>query len=610
MEPVRTVLDAGLSIVRTRAATTPKEAGTSGRSWMFIRERMSNLGLRAAEIVSMTTSVAEPEVEVVSAKLLVSSREIEVAEGWVEKHGGTVESLPSSFRRETAAATLIVRLPVTELEHLESEPWVRRVEAPNQLTALLDHARGEATGLDSALATSWASGLTGKGVLIGIIDTGVDWRHPDFVQPDGTSKIELFVHASHKPRGDGYAEFGRDAISASLEPGWSGESPPLGDPHGHGTHCASIAAGLGTASNGQYRGVAPDSPLFVMRSDGLYDDHLIWGIRRAFELARDRPAVINLSLGGHFGAHDGTSALENEIARLSGAGRIVVCAAGNEGTDAIHSIGDLRDGPVEFPFVVADDYQILDVWIARPDDVDVFVLAPDGTRIEPPATELGVNGLQVSAYFLLDPISRDQNFRVEIIGGAHSTNIWKVVVQPNHVVHGIVHAWGTINNPLVPAQLMIRPTQDYTAAMPATEERCIAVGSFVTRTAGSAPPGGLSAFSSRGPTRVGIQKPDIAAPGEQIMAAAARIADSGSEDSYIQKSGTSMAAPFVAGVIALLLQCQPRLGPEEIQQYFRATANRDRFTGAVWNPGWGWGKIDVQSLFRYLEESGVPPAPA
>jgi subtilisin family serine protease len=608
VKPTKTSFDAGLSIVHARAATTPSEAGMPGRSTASIVNRMAILGVVEQEIESIVAAQQPSEPEIIWAKLIVSSSDIARAEEWVVKHGGGVESTPPTPERETGAATVIVRLPVTELSELEPERWVRRIEAPNQLMAALDEARGEATGLDTALRSKWAKGLTGAGVLLAVIDTGVDWQHPDFIQPDGHSKIELFVHASRKRAGSAYTSFDRDSLSAALDPSSTAERPPVGDTHGHGTHCASIATGLGTASNGTYRGVAPGAALFAMRNDGLYDDHTIWGIRRAFELAGNRPAVVSLSLGGHFGAHDGTSALENEISRMSGPGRIIVCAAGNEGTDAIHAIGDLHSGTVEFPFVVADDFQIVDVWIPRPDDVDVSLIAPNGERIEPPATEHGIGQTRVSATFLLDQINRDQNFRIEIIGGTHPTSVWKIVVEPNEVVHGVVHAWASINDPVIPAQIMRTPDQTHTVGMPATEERCIAVGSFVTRPASSALPGAVSSFSSRGPTRVGAMKPDITAPGEKIVGARASDHSAGTADPdpYVQMSGTSMATPFIAGLVALLLQRQPNLGPEEIQQYFRATANRDAFTGLVWNPNSGWGRIDVRALFEYLEEIGIP----
>jgi subtilisin family serine protease len=155
--------------------------------------------------------------------------------------------------------------------------------------------------------------------------------------------------------------------------------------------------------------------------------------------------------------------------------------------------------------------------------------------------------------------------------------------------------------------------------MPATEERAVSVASFVSRVTFAGPGGNLtipglangslSGFSSRGPTRNGSMKPDIAAPGQVITAALS----SGSElatlpnlaqrrhpsGAYVTIQGTSMATPFVAGVIALMLQKNRKLTPEEVHQRLRATARRDAGTGPVWNAGFGWGKIDVEALLEY-----------
>ncbi|MEU4766372.1 S8 family serine peptidase [Actinosynnema sp. NPDC023794] len=118
----------------------------------------------------------------------------------------------------------------------------------------------------------------------------------------------------------------------------------------------------------------------------------------------------------------------------------------------------------------------------------------------------------------------------------------------------------------------------------------------------------LSSFSSQGPTRIGVQKPDVVAPGQVVTAAlsagsdmatsprlAARRHPSGK---YVTIQDTSMATPFVAGVVALMLQREPRLTPEEVQQRLRITARRDATTGPVWNPRYGWGKLDAEALFR------------
>lgn len=155
--------------------------------------------------------------------------------------------------------------------------------------------------------------------------------------------------------------------------------------------------------------------------------------------------------------------------------------------------------------------------------------------------------------------------------------------------------------------------------MPATEERAITVGSFVSRnsfqttagtlTAQSLSAGQLSRFSSRGPTRIGTLKPDVAAPGQYITAALAANSEMATDQRYLARhhptsgyitiQGTSMATPFIAGVVALLLEREPQLTPEEVQQRLRITARRDDDTSRVWDPGFGFGKVDVETLLDY-----------
>lgn len=397
---------------------------------------------------------------------------------------------------------------------------------------------------------------------------------------------------------------------------------PEGDPHGHGTHCASIAAGNGNASGGQYRGVAPAAALMAMRSEPLLDTHTIRGIRSAFEAAGDRPAVVTLSLGSHFGPHDGTSALEDEIARASGPGRIVVVAAGNEGDEQIHTSGRLVVGSdLVLPFRLADPrFQYVDVWIPRGDEVDVFVETPDGAQHVPDGKMRQTVFGRFQADLLEDPLNNDQHLPVFIEGG-RLNHKWRIRIRPARVVHGEVHAWAGTADPATSSTLFPEEaSRGYSVGIPGTEERAVVVGSFVSRTrflsvegeqvAEGLTVGQLSPFSSHGPARYGAQKPDIVAPGQYITAALAAGSEMDTNPAYrprrspvepgpyVTIQGTSMATPFVAGVIALLLEREPTLTPEEVQQRLRVTARRDEQTGPVWSPGFGYGKLDVAALLR------------
>lgn len=456
-------------------------------------------------------------------------------------------------------------------------------------------------------------------MVVGIVDSGVDWTHPDFQNGPEDSRLEMFIHARRDQASDQdiFDVFDKHQIDTALAGGAG--IVPQGDLNGHGTHCLSIAAGNGSASlNAQYRGVAPGATLMGVRSDSLFDTHTIEGIRRIFDAAGDRPAVVNLSLGGHIGPHDGTSALENVISKESGPGRIVVVAAGNEAQDRIHFRGNLVEGAhLDIEFTIRDFPQWIDVWIPRGDEVDASVIDPDGV-------EVALNGqLQntPAGQFIGDPrtdqFNGDTNLFFAV--GANQTNRrWTIRLNATRVIQGEVHAWGhTASFDNARNIFMSQTSPLHSIGMPATEERAISVASFVSRArirpGGPAAPGlsvgQISPFSSNGPTRTGVQRPVIAGPGQHVVAALASNSTLATHpqfasrrlpgNNYISIEGTSMATPFVTGVIALMLQQEPNLTPEDIQLRLRATGQRDGDTGAVWNSAFGYGKVDVEALLNY-----------
>jgi subtilisin family serine protease len=330
--------------------------------------------------------------------------------------------------------------------------------------------------------------------------------------------------------------------------------------------------------------------------------------------------VVTLSLGGHLGPHDGTSAIENVIARESGPGRIVVVAAGNEGGDDIHVRGEVRDDEeLIVPVRISDSQlQFVDLWVPRGDDVDVVIETPDGAQFAPDGAQVNTVFGIFEAHWQEDPVNRDQNLTLLIAGG-RLNHIWRIRIAGNRVFHGEVHAWGGTVNPSTSAHIFPGAGNDgFSVGMPGTEERAITVGSYVSRNRfdGADGPlvsnglavGQLSPFSSLGPSRYGALKPDVAAPGQFVTAALAAGSEMAAEARYLARhhpdgpyitiQGTSMATPFVAGVIALMLEREPELTPEEIQQRFRISCRRDEQTTRVWHPGFGFGKLDVEALFE------------
>jgi subtilisin family serine protease len=598
-KPVRTVLDGELSYLVRTAKTEATLRGDIP------------LDAVAAKRLALTADVSVEPGDRVTVKLVCKPGHQAGLVRWIEKHGGVITS------QAEGGEVFLVDLPVTSIKNLNRSKDIQRAEAARVLLPRLDRARGDATGLDRALHHHQ---LTGKGVVFGIVDTGLDWSHPDFLDGEGNTRLELFTHAFVPPDSDvsRYNDYESGAINDSLR----GEGPvPTGDPIGHGTHCASIAAGNGRGFEGTFRGVAHEAAIMAMRSEPLLDTHTIRGIREFFARAGDRPAVVSLSLGGHIGAHDGTSAIENVIAQESGPGRIVVVAAGNEGDAGIHWQGELvENGEISIPVRIADsNLQLVDVWIPRGDEVYIQIQPPDGSLYDPDGEVHATVFGRFLADWREDPVNRDQNLTLIVAGRPNFT--WNINISADSVLHGEVHAWGHTTSSANASTLFPGFTKPgFSVGMPGTEERAIVVGSFVSKNqfktkhgmliADALREGQLSPFSSRGPTRIGKQKPDIAAPGQYITAALAQnsLYATGSSytprhhpaDGYITIQGTSMATPFIAGVIAVMLEREPGLTPEDIQQKLRITARRDADTGRVWDPGFGYGKIDAEALLDYV----------
>lgn len=511
---------------------------------------------------------------------------------------------------------ILANVPPGRLDYLSDLPGLKRAEQSHRLQLRLDEARGPVTGADAAHAAHPV--LRGQGVVVGVVDSGTDWRHDDFRNDDGSTRLDMFMHAVNNPATglDSFAEFDTTQLDAALN---GGSVVPDGDLHGHGTHCASIAAGNGRAlAGGQFHGVAPQATLMAVRSDTLHDTHIIEGIRRIFDRAGNRPAVVNLSLGGHIGPHDGTAAIENVIQRETGPGRIVVVAAGNEASDRIHFDGDLVAGQdLDIEFTIRDAVQYIDVWIARGDEADISVIDPDGVETIPDGSVQQTSAGAFRADLREDQLNRDINLSFAVAANQIGRR-WRLRLHAQTVRVGTVHAWGQTRDFAFSRNIFMSQTSPrFSIGMPATEERAISVASFISR-AGILPGdpplpglavGQLSPFSSHGPARHGAQRPDIAAPGQHIVAALAAGSQMATDPryaarqlaggDYISIQGTSMATPFVTGVIALMLQQEPGLAPEDIQLRLRATAQRDAQTGPVWNPGFGYGKIDVEALLNY-----------
>jgi minor extracellular serine protease Vpr len=506
--------------------------------------------------------------------------------------------------------------------------------------------------------TQWV-GFAGQDVIVGIYDSGLDYTHPDFRDANNQTRVLGLwdqTLGGAPPAGFGYGYY---CDPASLNSG----ACPQRDTNGHGTHVAGSAAGDGTAGaagNPQYAGVAPRADLIIVKggNTGFSENRIIDGVNWIFQEATrlGKPAVVNLSLGGHFGPHDGTRLYEIAIDRLSGPGRVVTVAAGNEGSnpvtaviprDYIHAmarpaVGQTEVFTIEVPRFQGtpgrcDNFALIDIWYEGTDRLDLTVVRPNGTSVTAPFGTLQrvsapTGGIEIDNAAPaedrpegLNPANNDHEAYIYINdcseSGLPDPGIWTIRVTPTRVVSNErYHMW--IGASIFGGQPAIGRRgfdNSHSVGMPGTANRAVTVGAFTTRLcwptstgtrcfAIQQPIGSIAFFSSVGPTRDGRLKPEITAPGFGIVSALSSSSNPNpafvvADGVHRMNAGTSMSAPHVAGAVALMFQQNRTLTPEDVKRVLAGSARQDEFTNNTYSglPGdqgipnftWGYGKLDV-----------------
>lgn len=492
------------------------------------------------------------------------------------------------------------------------------LERPGLLRPLLDHSRVVVGAEAADFAEGYAEALRGAGVMIGTYDSGIDHRHPDVRRLDGTSRV--------------HAVWDQDASQTCTRAVLDLRACPLGDDAGHGTHVATIALGSGP----RYRGIAPEATLIAVESV-LFEQLLpALAFMRAQATAAGQPLVVNISLGGHIGAHDGTS-LDTQA--LDAFEHLVVVAAGNEGAAAVHAGAEL-DGarPVDVPLRVGGGEAtahraVLDVWGAATASITAALVLVRSGRVVWTSTRIGVGmagrseeitegstprgKVALDAEATLSPLNGRPHLAVEL----EVQDLDGAVLALRLEGRGQVDAWidAPADEPVAPRfsatpvlGLATERVGDarYSLSDLASAPRALAVSAQISRTSVAldglpaveieGEEGRLARFTSYGPTldpaRTG-DKPDLAAPGQLIVAASSRDARPGG-GLYRILSGTSMAVPHVAGAAALLLGARPDATRDQLRQWLvgGATPPSDD------DPRWGRGALDVAGA---LELAGV-----
>jgi len=531
---------------------------------------------------------------------------------------------PSWVFQEFATGTVELH----ELLFLSDQPEVEYVEAARPLSPMLDVSVPEV-----GAPPVWAAppGTRGSRALIGIVDSGIDPFHPDFrVDRDGDGLEEgsriLFLWDQTLP-GDGSSypygfDYGRVYTQSELEAAIQAGYIDTTDTMGHGTHVAGIAAGDGSSSAAGYMGVAPEANLIVVKST-FYDTSVIDGIAFVFDRAWELglPAVVNLSLGGHAGPHDGTSLFEQAIdALVDRPGRAIVVSAGNEAQEKIH-VGDKVYSRTTWHLVAEGSLVAVQLWHRPEAAFKVEVIAPTGERVAAfpgthvfRSTSVGQVWVDNSSTGLPDPRNGDREIYLTLTGASWGS-VWTLTLEPVFR-GGRVDGW--VEGPA--SGYFQEGDSHMTIAEPGNAHRVITVGAYVTKDrwtsvvgeqhAEGYTVGELAPFSSRGPTRDGRLKPDLSAPGAWIASSLSRAAyvpdwlRLPDGEHYVLR-GSSMAAPHVAGACALLFSLAPDLSWDELLDTLTSMARTDASVGSAPNYAWGWGKLFLPAAAETITPTPV-----
>jgi len=542
-----------------------------------------------------------------------------------------------------------IRLPVARLDDLRATPALTRLVAARPVKPLNDSS----VPLTLATPNYWTAappnftGSAGTNVIVGMVDSGIDWSHDDFKNPGGTTRILSIWDqniAGVNPVGFAY---GNECTQAQINAGTCSET----DASGHGTHVMGSAAGDGSATgNGQpanrFIGMAPRADIIVVATN-FSGNGVVDGVNYIFQKAAalGRPAVVNLSLGSQYGAHDGTEGLDVAISALTGPGKIVVASAGNEGGSLRHAEQLVPPGPAQtitfnVPAYTAaaganNDYVVIDAYYNGSANMTVTLTSPGPTPVIVGPIAKGLNGANAAS--LAGNMYVENGFTASPSG---ATNIFIQVYDSNSARTPRVGVWTVTLTPVATvastecdlwlsdfhlgtAGTAATFTSDAENAelvgTPGTGNSIISVAAFTSKQSwpsidtnsysfvGATPVGTIAGFSSPGPRRDGAQKPDIAAPGTAIVSSRS-TATAGIGNPLINpdgvhwtQQGTSMSSPHVTGAVALYLADSPTMTPAQAKAKLAADAIVDGNTGAVPNATWGAGKL------RMIRTDAVAP---
>lgn len=473
-------------------------------------------------------------------------------------------------------------------------------------------------------------GVSGKGTLIGVIDSGIDYFHDDFRNADGTTRIVSIWDQTDRGSTEESCQCGMEYTRAQINEALKAstkieglKSVPVSDLLGHGTAVAGIAAGNGRASGGKYVGVAPDAELVIVKigtpniselniSLGGTTAQVMLGIdyiiKKAIE--QGKPVSISIGVGLNEGLHDGQSSLEVYMgqAALVWKNNLVV-GVGNQANKESHTSGRIKEDEIQSQSIFVDvkqPFYLMTVVYGVEDTMVIEVKAPTGettgkieSRTPNQVAILGnnsiiINFIQPNNVYYLNQISIliDQYEGIEVASG-----VWEVILYGEEIVTGTYNIWGSSIDPIKRLTRFLNPDPFRTLTIPSTGLSVTSVGAINGFTKQ------IANFSGRGYTLNEDVKPDFVASGVNVIAPTSL-----SENGYATVTGTSAAGAFVTGGYALLyeygLNKKPKayLYGEALKAIMIKKATRASQNGPYPNPSWGYGVMCIEETLNNLKE--------
>lgn len=534
----------------------------------------------------------------------------------IVKYHGSLEELASRriVVEELIAGYAILTVPESEMGFLAAVEQIEYVEKPKRL--FFSDLAGNAASCYTP-GSQLFGGLTGKGVLVAVIDSGISYWSEDFRNPDGTTRI-AYLWDQVLDR-----EFSREQINEALSTGDRQRAEqliPSIDTTGHGTAVAGIAAGGGGAGGIAYAGVARESDLLVVRLGTARAESfprttelmraLTYTVNKAIEL--QMPVAINLSFGNTYGAHNGTSLLERFLDNISEIGRNVICVgSGNEGASGGHVGGSVTTGMTRVELVIGNYETGMNVqlWKEYTDRYTVTMVAPTGESFTVDTDRPGKQTSQLGQTRILlyngepAPYLTSQEIYFDFLPAGDSryvdSGVWTFLLDPIRTVTGNYTFYLPSGTARSENTRFVRTTPDVTLTIPSTASKVVTVGAYDPVYEAYAD------FSGRGylyqeqvnsRTSDSFVKPDLVAPGVGVLAP-------NRNGGYAPVTGTSFATPFVTGAAALLMQWgivegnDPYLYGEKVKAYLRRGAQPIRGETDYPNARVGYGSLCVAESF-------------